>query len=55
MSWRDHFGMRGAPLPPSAAWESFFDGDPHFQRLARAFAWLAAEPDIRRHRRVRRR
>ena len=46
MSWRDHFGMRGAPLPRGAAGESFFDGDPHFQRLARAFAWLAAEPGI---------
>jgi MSHA biogenesis protein MshM len=46
MSWRDHFGMRGAPLPRGAAGESCFDGDPHYQRLARAFAWLAAEPGV---------
>ncbi|MDQ3125003.1 MAG: ATP-binding protein [Pseudomonadota bacterium] len=26
--------------------ETFFDGDPHFQRLARVFAWLAPEPGI---------
>lgn len=46
MSWRDRFGMKALPLPRGAAGESFFDGDPHYQRLARAFAWLAAEPGI---------
>ena len=46
MSWRDRFGMRAAPLPRSAAGDSFFEGDPHYQQLARAFAWLAAEPGI---------
>ena len=46
MSWRDRFGMKALPLPRGAAGESFFDGDPHYERLARAFAWLAAEPGI---------
>ncbi|MCB9706540.1 MAG: AAA family ATPase [Myxococcales bacterium] len=46
MSWRERFGMEALPLPRGAAGESFFDGDPHYQRLARAFAWLAAEPGI---------
>jgi type II secretory pathway predicted ATPase ExeA len=46
MSWRERFGMQAAPLPRGAAGETFFDQDPHYQRLARAFAWLAAEPGI---------
>lgn len=46
MSWRERFGMQAAPLPRGAAGETFFDKDPHYQRLARAFAWLAAEPGI---------
>lgn len=46
MSWRERFGMQTAPLPRGAAGETFFDKDPHYQRLARAFAWLAAEPGI---------
>ena len=46
MSWRDRFGMHAAPLPRGAAGDSFFEGDPHYQQLARAFAWLAAEPGI---------
>ncbi len=46
MSWRERFNMSGPPLPRGAAGETFFDGDPHFQRLARVFAWLAAEPGI---------
>lgn len=46
MSWRERFGMSGPPLPRGAAGETFFEQDPHFQRLARVFAWLAAEPGI---------
>ena len=46
MSWRERFGMSGPPLPRGAAGETFFDQGPHFQRLARVFAWLAAEPGI---------
>jgi DNA polymerase III delta prime subunit len=46
MSWRERFGMQAAPLPRGAAGDTFFDQDPHYQRLARAFAWLAAEPGI---------
>lgn len=46
MSWRERYGMQAAPLPRGAAGETFFDQDPHYQRLARAFAWLAAEPGI---------
>jgi len=38
--------MNALPLPRGAAGESFFDGDPHYQRLAQACAWLAAEPGI---------
>ena len=36
----------GLPLPRGAVGESFFEGDPHYQRLAQAFAWLASEPGI---------
>jgi MSHA biogenesis protein MshM len=46
MSWRERFNMSGPPLPRGAAGDTFFDQDPHFQRLARVFAWLAAEPGI---------
>ena len=46
MSWRERFGLHSTPLPRGAAGESFFEGDPHYQRLARTFAWLAAEPGI---------
>ena len=46
MSWRERYGMHAAPLPRGAAGDSFFEGDPHYQKLARAFAWLAAEPGI---------
>lgn len=46
MSWRERFGMRGVPLPRGAAGSTFFADDPNFQRLARTFAWLAAEPGI---------
>lgn len=46
MSWRERFNMSGPPLPRDAAGETFFDQGPHFQRLARVFAWLTAEPGI---------
>ena len=46
MSWLERFDMDALPLPRGAAGASFFEGDPHYQRLARAFAWLAAEPGI---------
>jgi MSHA biogenesis protein MshM len=46
MSWRERFDMSGPPLPRDAAGETFFDQGPHFQRLARVFAWLTAEPGI---------
>jgi MSHA biogenesis protein MshM len=46
MSWRERFGMHATPLPRGAVGESFFEGDPHYQRLAQAFAWLASEPGI---------
>jgi MSHA biogenesis protein MshM len=44
MSWRERFGMQAAPR--GAVGETSFDQDPHYQRHARAFAWLAAEPGI---------
>ena len=43
MSWRERFNMSGPPLPRGVAGDTFFEGDPNFQRLARVFAWLAAE------------
>lgn len=46
MTWRERFGMQAPPLPRGAVGESFFEGDPHYQRLAQAFAWLASEPGI---------
>ena len=46
MTWRDRFGMHAPPLPRGAAGESFFTADPHYQRLAQAFDWLASEPGI---------
>ncbi|MBK8265680.1 MAG: ATP-binding protein [Nannocystis sp.] len=46
MTWRERFGMHTAPLPRGAAGESFFERDPHYQRLARAFCWLATEPGL---------
>ncbi|MBK8265333.1 MAG: ATP-binding protein [Nannocystis sp.] len=46
MSWRERFGMHATPLPRGAVGESFFSKDPHYQRLAQAFAWLASEPGI---------
>jgi MSHA biogenesis protein MshM len=46
MSWRERFGMHATPLPRGAVGESFFEGDPHYQRLAQGFAWLASEPGI---------
>jgi MSHA biogenesis protein MshM len=46
MTWRERFGMHNAPLPRGAAGESFFERDPHYQRLARAFCWLATEPGL---------
>jgi MSHA biogenesis protein MshM len=46
MTWRERFNMSGPPLPRDAAGETFFDQGPHFQRLARVFAWLTAEPGI---------
>ena len=46
MSWRERFNMSGPPLPRGVAGDTFFEGDPNFQRLARVFAWLAAEPGI---------
>ena len=46
MSWRERFHMSGPPLPRGVVGDTFFEGDPHFQRLARVFAWLAAEPGI---------
>ena len=46
MSWRERFNMSGPPLPRGVAGDTFFEGDPNFQRLARIFAWLAAEPGI---------
>ena len=41
MSWRERFNMSGPPLPRGVAGDTFFEGDPNFQRLARIFAWLA--------------
>ena len=38
--------MPGPPLPRGVAGDTFFEGDPNFQRPARVFAWLAAEPGI---------
>jgi type II secretory pathway predicted ATPase ExeA len=46
MTWQQRFGMHGVPLPRGAAGPTFFADDPHLQRLARSFAWLAAEPGI---------
>ena len=46
MSWRERFGMQAPPLPRGAVGETFFEGDPHYRRLAQAFAWLASEPGI---------
>ena len=46
MSWRERFNMSSPPLPRGVAGDTFFEGDPNFQRLARVFAWLAAEPGI---------
>ena len=44
MSWRERFNMSGPPLPRGVAGDTFFEGDPNFQRLARIFAWLAGRP-----------
>lgn len=34
MSWRERFGMQATSLPRGAVGETFFDQDPHYQRLA---------------------
>jgi len=34
MSWLERFDMDALPLPRGAAGASFFEGDPHYQRLA---------------------
>jgi MSHA biogenesis protein MshM len=46
MTWQKRFGMRCVPLPRGAAGPTYFADDPHLQRLARSFAWLAAEPGL---------
>lgn len=46
MSARQHFGLRGLPLPRSAAGKTFFADDEAFRRIERVFAWLTAEPGL---------
>ncbi len=50
MTWRERFGMQAPPLPRGAVGESFFEGDPHYQRLARAcepgIGVLTGEPGV---------
>ena len=42
----DRLANNKHPCRAAPPGDSFFAGDPHSQKLARAFAWLAAEPGV---------
>lgn len=46
MTLKTRFGLKHLPLPKNCVRASFYDGGADYQRLARVFAWLAAEPGI---------
>ena len=46
MTPRTRFGLKHLPLPKDCHGKTFFDQREEYQRLARVFAWMTAEPGI---------
>ena len=44
--YRKRFGLAHDPLPRDCVGKSFYDGNEHYERLRRSFAYLASEPGL---------